>query len=90
MDAAAVRRVLSLVPERTLRALTGTPFEPRGSERGELLARFLYWLGPLEPVSREDQQALGARAGGKLLLESEDEADEAQLRLPGAGTQIAA
>jgi hypothetical protein len=90
MDAITVQRVISVVPERTLRSQTGSLFAPAGSERAELLARFLHWLGPLEPVSKEEQQALGLRPGGKALLESEEEADEPQLTAPEAGTQIAA
>lgn len=89
MDATTVQRLISLIPERTPRGLTGSLFEPVGSERAQLLARFLHWLGPLEPMSKEEQQALGVRAGNKALLETEEEADEPQVRLPEAGTQIA-
>lgn len=90
MDAITVQRVISLVPERTGRSITGSAFEPAGSARVELLARFLHWLGPLQPTSKEEQQALGVRAGGKPLLEGDEEADEPQVSMPEAGTQIAA
>jgi hypothetical protein len=90
MDAATVQRVVSLIPERRMRSLSGSLFEPAGSERAELLSRFLNWLGPLQPTSKEEQQALGVRAAGKALLESDEEAEEPQVSLPEAGTQIAA
>lgn len=105
MDGATVFRLISLIPDRMARNQGGTMFDAASSEKAELLSRFLGWLGPLSPISKEEQQLLGVRAGGgRVLLEGEgadpDEAEEvidsvdpvedAPIRLPGAGTQIAA
>jgi hypothetical protein len=104
MDAATVFRVISLIPDRMPRAQSGAVFNAGGqSDRLVLLSKFLHWLGPLDPVSKEDQQLLGVRSGGGRPLvageaeegeleevEPLDELDETQAKLPGAGTQIAA
>ena len=99
MDAVNVLRLMSLIPERATRAKSGSPFADDGSARMELMRRFLHWLGPLDSLSKEEQQLLGLRAGGaKPLAEGEeaseaedaDEVDSSPIRLPGAGTQIAA
>ena len=100
MDGASVIRLMSLIPERGARMQSGTLFSVDGSAKMDLLRRFLHWLGPLECLSKEDQQLLGVRAGGaKPLAEGEegveeeaatDDLDEAPVTLPGAGTQIAA
>ena len=100
MDGASVVRLMSLIPERGARTQSGTLFSVDGSVKMDLLRRFLHWLGPLECLTKEDQQLLGLRAGGaKPLVEGEegieeealtDELDEAPVTLPGAGTQIAA
>jgi hypothetical protein len=95
MDAASVVRLMSLIPDRALRAPTGGLFVAEGkSERLVLLARFLHWLGPLDALSKEDQQLLGVRSsGGKSMTEDGDEeadaADEAPRGQQEAGTQIA-
>lgn len=103
MDAVTVFRVISLIPDRTLRAPSGCVFNASAQpERIALLARFLSWLGPLDPISKEDQQRLGVRSTGAKPLEpgeeppldevepSESFDEEATVRLPGAGTHIAA
>lgn len=103
MDGATVLRLMSLIPERGPRIQSGSPFAGDGSAKMELLRRFLHWLGPLDSLSKEDQQLLGVRAAGvKLLAEGEDggeageealpeeEVEESPFRQPGAGTQIAA
>jgi hypothetical protein len=110
MDATHVFRLISLIPERSARWQSGSLFDGKASERAELIARFLGWLGPLNGLSKEEQQLLGVRSGGgKSLADGEgageeadealdaleaDEAhgaaDDAAMRLPGAGTQIAA
>jgi hypothetical protein len=94
MDAAAVSRLITLIPERTPRLQSGSLFRGDGSPRIDLLCRFLHWLGPLNAVSREEQQVLGVRAAsarpageGEDLL---DEADDKPIRPMEAGTQIAA
>ena len=102
MDGATVLRMISLIPDRSARSQSGSPFDQRSFERAGLLAPFLGWLGPLNPISKEEQQLLGLRAGGgKSPLEGESEeagdaadlndlSDEPEVCNPGAGTQIAA
>jgi hypothetical protein len=105
MDGATLFRVISLIPDRTARSQSGSRFDGAASERAGLLARCLGWLVPLNPISKEEQQLLGVRAGGgKSLVEGEEALDagdapdeleaegreEQPVRLPGAGTQIAA
>jgi hypothetical protein len=103
MDAATVFRVISLIPDRMPRTQSGLVFDAGGQpERVVLLAKFLSWLGPLDPISKEDQQLLGVRTGGgKPLGLGEEEGELEDLEplealeekadtLPGAGTQIAA
>jgi hypothetical protein len=104
MDGATVFRLISLIPDRVARNQTGGLFDSASSEKVELLSRFLGWLSPLNPTSKEEQQLLGVRAGGgKPLVEGEEpleepmeqdelveEVEQTPIRLPGAGTQIAA
>ncbi len=105
MDGATVFRLISLVPDRMARSQSGSRFDGAASERAGVLARFLGWLGPLSPIGKEEQQLLGVRASnGKSLAdgaEGEEPLDPAEIaedqdgeeqpvRLPGAGTQIAA
>jgi hypothetical protein len=100
MNGANVFRMMSLIPDRTARSQSGSRFDQRSFERAGLLSPFLGWLGPLNPISKEEQQLLGLRAGGgKSPLEGEEPVDpndpldlteEAEVMAPGAGTQIAA
>lgn len=102
MDGLVVFRLISLIPDRMPRGQTGSLFTGGHSQQLEPLSRFLGWLGPLNPITKEDQQLLGVRAvAAKSLLEGEDAAGEAMelaedddeaatLNPPGAGTQIAA
>jgi hypothetical protein len=125
MDAATVFRVISLIPDRMPRTQSGCVFNAGGQpDRVVLLAKFLSWLGPLDPISKEEQQLLGVRSGGgRPLVAGEEAGDETELddvdpplvaggeadeeaelddvdpldeleetpvKLPGAGTQIAA
>lgn len=97
MNGANVSRLISLVPERMPRGQSGTRFSADGSQRMDLLCRFLHWLGPLNCVSREEQQVLGVRAGGggRSLIDEEGAEDAGDLADPAEpeerpGTQIAA
>lgn len=106
MNGATVSRLISLIPDRMPRSQSGSVFDGASSGRAELLSRFLGWLGPLNPTSKEEQQLLGVRAGGgKALIEEAaeetaeetaegleilDDDEDTPIRLPGAGTQIAA
>lgn len=87
MDGAAVSRLMSLVPERMARSQSGSHFRCDGSARMDLLCRFMHWLAPLSQMTREEQQLLGVRAGGKAMTDSEeaaDELDDGSLRDPGS------
>ena len=107
MDAATVFRLMSLIPDRVAREPSGSAFvlQDGHTARVALLTRFLHWLGPLEALSKEDQQALGVRSGGgksldaldpedalpdEDLIEFEDDEDKTPVRPVEAGTQIAA
>src|SRR5918995_1321131 len=81
MDATTVFRVISLIPDRMPRAQSGCVFALGGQpDRVTLLAKFLHWLGPLDPVSKEDQRLLGVRSGGgRPLILDEEAGDEAGL-----------
>lgn len=80
MDAALVYRLISLVPDRCARAQSGSVFSPsqaaacRYPDRMSYLGRFLHWLGPLDPMTKEDQQILGVRSGGGRPLGASEEA----------------
>jgi len=97
MDGSAVSRLMSLVPDRAVRSQSGSLFNGASSERAVLLTKFLGWLGPLSPITREEQQALGVRSGSARPLSDEDEgmvemaeeAEEAPARAAEAGTQVA-
>jgi hypothetical protein len=72
MNGSAVSRLISLIPDRVARSQSGSLFNGASSERAALLTRFLGWLGPLNPITREEQQALGVRSGGARPLSDED------------------
>ena len=65
MNAAIVSRTLSLIPERIIRAQSGSLFDPKASgtcahpERITHLAQFLDWLGPLKEVTKDDLRVFG-------------------------------
>jgi hypothetical protein len=103
MDGLVVFRLISLIPDRMPRGQTGSLFTGGTFQQLEPLSRFLSWLGPLNPISKEDQQLLGVRAvaakplsegdeaAGEPMELAEDDDDEAATLNPlGAGTQIAA
>ena len=78
-----VYRIVSSIPERTARSLTGTAFGLDGaracSDPARLagIVRLLQWLSPLTPLSQDEQRNLGlhvaAARPGSL---ADDEADE--------------
>jgi hypothetical protein len=83
MDAALVYRLISFVPDRSARAQTGSVYSPseaaacRFPDRMSYLGKFLHWLGPLDPMTKEDQQILGVRSsGGRPLMAGEDAVEE--------------
>jgi hypothetical protein len=86
MNAGAVNRLLSVIPERTERAQSGVLFRPQASgcaypERLAQLSRFLSWLRPLDALTRDEQVALGlVAANGKPMQPvDEDDAEETEL-----------
>ena len=99
MDAATVRRVMDLIPERVARTQSGALFTPgeygcRFPERVAHLSKFLHWMSPLEALSKEDQQVLGLlNAAGRpvhaidleddLDPEAAEAAEAAEASLPG-------
>lgn len=84
MNAAIVSRTLSVIPERVIRAQTGSLFDPQSPgacphpERVAHLAQFLGWLAPLKEVTKDDLRIFGLLTPyGKPAIESplEDEAE---------------
>lgn len=80
MNSAMTLRVMALIPERTARVRSGSRFDATRlsthPERIALITRFLSWHGPLEALTREDQQLLGLRSSGGRPAEAEmDEAE---------------
>ena len=63
MNAAIVARTLSLIPDRVSRMQTGSVFDPSAPcahpERMAHLLQFLTWLGPLQPLTKDDLRILG-------------------------------
>jgi hypothetical protein len=86
MNAGAVNRLLSLIPERSGRAQSGVLFLPHASgcaypERLAQLSRFLSWLRPLDALTRDEQVALGlvAANGKPVQAPDEDDAEDTEL-----------
>jgi hypothetical protein len=101
MDGASVFRLISLIPDRMARSQSGSLFRPGpDGARVGLLCKFLHWLGPLDAISKEDQQLLGLRSAAARPPEAEEaepledgeplDAEDSSITPPGAGTQIAA
>jgi hypothetical protein len=84
MNAALVSRTLSLIPDRVPRMQSGSFFDPSATgssahpERVVHLAQFLGWLGPLNPITKDDLRILGLLTpyGRPAVALAEDEADE--------------
>jgi len=81
MNASTVHRIISLIPERVARAQSGALFTMIGAcrhpERIAYLSRYLQWLSPLNPVSRDDQQLLGVLLANGRPVHAGDVEDEA-------------
>ena len=86
MNAAMVSRIVSSIPERTPRSLSGTSFNLDGaracSDPARLagIVRLLQWLTPLTPLSQDEQRALGLHGalngGGRPGALSDEDGDE--------------
>ena len=82
MNAAVVARTLSLIPDRVARMQTGSVFDPNAPcahpERIVHLLQFLHWLGPLQPLTRDDLRILGLLTpyAKPAIASGDDEADD--------------
>ncbi|HYL89571.1 MAG TPA: hypothetical protein VEU32_12510 [Burkholderiales bacterium] len=82
MNAATIVRTLSLIPDRAPRMQTGSTFDPSAPcahpERIAHLLQFLNWLGPLQPVTRDDLRILGLLApyAKPAIASGEEEGDD--------------
>jgi hypothetical protein len=87
MNAAMINRIVSLIPERTARTLSGAVLvypdaaACRYPERLAHLVQFLSWMSPLNPITKDDQRVLGLlNAAGRPVhaadMEAEDETQE--------------
>jgi len=78
VEGTAVFRLISMIPDRASRCHTGRAFQADGSAKMDLLCRFLHWMGPLNALTREEQQLLGVRAsGGRSMLDGDAEGEDA-------------
>jgi hypothetical protein len=71
MDRTTVMNMLSLIPERTLRRQSGSAFAAREG-RAASLSRYLSWLSPLNPMTKDDQAAIGYSAAPPRIDDAED------------------
>jgi hypothetical protein len=85
MNAALVSRTLALIPDRVSRLQSGSAFDPAAPgacahpERITHLAQFLGWLGPLNPITKDDLRVFGLMTPyGKpaIALDADEAADE--------------
>ena len=82
MNAAIVARTLALIPDRVPRVQSGSTFDPATPccahpDRIAHLAQFLNWLGPLNPVTKDDLRILGLLTPfGKPAIAIAEEAEE--------------
>lgn len=83
MNAAAIHRIVSLIPERVARLPGGVAFTPaaasacRYPERLAHLVQFLNWMGPLNPITKDDQRVPGLlNANGRPVHAADLEGDE--------------
>jgi hypothetical protein len=100
MNAATIDRIVSLIPERTARLSSGVAFTPEASvcrhpERLAQLALFLNWMSPLNPITKDDQRALGLlNAAGRPVhavdLEEDELLDPSEEDVAQEAAQVAA
>jgi hypothetical protein len=82
MNAERISRIVSLIPERTARAQTGTAFTAeetqmaRHCERFAHLMQYLNWLTPLTVLTKDDQRILGLLGANGRPAHSADEEEE--------------
>jgi hypothetical protein len=79
MNAGTVAKVISMIPERTVRVQSGAVFmlEATGCQYAGRLAhvsKFLNWMSPLDSLSKDDQRELGLLSpNGRPTHVSDDE-----------------
>jgi hypothetical protein len=79
MNSSMVKKIVSIVPQRSARLQSGTPFAPArmpasNDTRMAHLANLLHWLTPLNAMSKDDQRELGILgAQGRLARQDDDE-----------------
>ena len=82
MNAAIVARTLALIPDRVPRVQSGSTFDAAAPccahpDRIAHLVQFLNWLGPLNPVTKDDLRILGLLTPlGRPAIALADEAEE--------------
>ncbi len=81
MNRAVVSRIISTVPERSTRAPSGSAFSPEhaaadAQERVARLSRHLQWLGPLSPLTKDEQRDFGLGAAHGRPVADADELPE--------------
>ena len=82
MDRATLRRIVSVVPDRSVRAQSGTPFACAAADgpapQVASLGRLLHWLTPLNSLNEDEQRALGVLAlhGKGPRRDDDDEGDD--------------
>ena len=88
MNAATVSRTLSLIPDRVARVQSGCLFDPSAQptcahpERITHLAQFLTWLGPLQPLTKDDLRIFGLMTPyGKPAMAMAEDDGEADIEL---------
>lgn len=80
MDRTRVMKLLSIVPARSARRQSGTLFYAREG-RAAGISRFLGWMSPLNPTSKEDQASLGLTVAHPRQDDSESADDAAEEEL---------
>jgi hypothetical protein len=93
MNAGTVAKVISMIPERTVRLQSGAAFmlEATGCQYAARLAhvaKFLNWLSPLDSLSKDDQRELGLLSPNGRPTHASDDEDGAELEALDADIDI--
>jgi hypothetical protein len=90
MNRAVVSRIISSIPERCARAPSGSAFSPEHTpgdshERVARLSRHLQWLGPLSPLTKDEQRDFGLGPAHARPADNNESADEPESQADGHG-----
>lgn len=79
-------RILSLIPSRRARKLSGTPFHASGRDGAQFsnVAPLLSWTSPLVFLTKDEQQALGLAAPQPRAAQDDDQQEEEEPELAPA------